>query len=329
MNRMFTIVILVSLLIMQPAITVASVTGPFSLEKDRTLIDQSGRKIELGRPFTRIISLYGAHTENLLHLGLGPEIIGVTKLDQSQEKASGIAIFSYHDDPEKYLAAKPDLVLIRPMIDRGYAKLMQRLERSGITVVSIQPRNVKELYQYWIILGALTGTDLEATKMLKRFQQAVKEYRVLAGSIENRKRVYFEAMHKNMKTFSSGSMADFVLKTAGGINIADDGIPSRGTNIAIYGKEKILSRANEIDVFLAQTGAMNRPSIETIRNEPGFSAIKAIKNNEIYIIDEQIVSRPTMRLLQGIHQIGSILYPDQYGEERDEILRKAMRPWIR
>jgi len=77
------------------------------------------------------------------------------------------------------------------------------------------------------------------------------------------------------------------------------------------------------------TGAMNRPSIEIIQNEPGFSAIKAIKNNEIYIIDEQIVSRPTMRLLQGIHQIGNILYPDQYGEERDEILGKAMRPWIR
>lgn len=329
MKRMFTVVILVPLLFMQPATSGASVTGPFSLEKDRTLIDQSGRKIELGRPFSRIISLYGAHTENLFHLGLGPEIVGVTKLDQSQKKASGIAIFSYHDDPEKYLAAKPDLVLIRPMIDRGYAKLMRRLEHSGITVVSIQPRNVKELYQYWVILGALTGTDLEAIKMLKRFQQAVKEYRVLAGSIKNRKRVYFEAMHKNMKTFSSGSMADFVLKAAGGINIADDGIPSRGTNIAIYGKEKIMSRANEIDVFLAQTGAMNRPSIEIIRNEPGFSAIKAIKNHEIYIIDEQIVSRPTMRLLQGIHQIGSILYPDQYAEERDEILRKAVRPWIR
>jgi iron complex transport system substrate-binding protein len=41
-----------------------------------------------------------------------------------------------------------------------------------------------------------------------------------------------------MKTFSSGSMADFILKTAGGINIAADGVPSQGTNIDVYGKER-------------------------------------------------------------------------------------------
>ena len=55
---------------------------------------------------------------------------------------------------------------------------------------------------------------------------------------------------------------------------------------------------------------MNRPTIQMIKKEPGFSAIRAVKNNEIYIIDEMIVSRPTMRLLNGIYEIGSKLYPD-------------------
>jgi len=304
----------------------AGVTGEFFLNENQTLTDQGGRTLEIRKPFTRIISLYGAHTENLFFLGLDREIIGVTRQDRSLKKAKSKPLFSYHDDPEKFLAARPDLVLIRPMVDRGYAKLMQRLEKSGIVVVSIQPKTIAHTYRYWSVLGALTGKKEASEQMIRAFRQAVREFRLISDSVRTKKRVYFEAMHKNMKTFTSGSMADFVLRTAGGINIADDGIPSRGTNIAIYGKERILSKANEIDVFLAQTGAMNQPTIQMIQNEPGFSVIKAVKQNEIYIVDEQIVSRPTMRLLHGIHQIGAMLYPELCGEKWDQILNKALKP---
>ena len=41
------------------------------------VVDRAGRRIEVGMPFCRIISLYGAHTENLFALGLDEEIIGV------------------------------------------------------------------------------------------------------------------------------------------------------------------------------------------------------------------------------------------------------------
>ena len=52
-----------------------------------------------------------------------------------------------------------------------------------------------------------------------------------------------------------------------------------------------------------------------IKDEPGFKAIKAVNNHQIYIIDEQIVSRPTLRLLEGIQQIGRILYPDVFDDD--------------
>ena len=92
-----------------------------------------------------------------------------------------------------------------------------------------------------------------------------------------------------MKTFSSGAMAMFALKTAGGVNVAKDAAPSRNTNIANYSKERILAKASIIDVFLAQTGIMNSVSIKQIKNEPGFRIIKAVKENQIYLIDENIV----------------------------------------
>ena len=75
-----------------------------------------------------------------------------------------------------------------------------------------------------------------------------------------------------------------------------------------------MSHAEEIDVYLAQRGAMNHAKIRRIKEEGGFSAIKAVSQGKIYIIDEKIVSRPTMRLLDGIYEIGRILYTSRFND---------------
>lgn len=287
-------------------------TGDFAIIGNQAFMDQNGREIHVASPFKRIISLYAAHTENLFALGAGDAVIGVSRSESYPPKALQRPRFSYHDDPEKFLAARPDLVLIRPMIDRGYFQLVSRLEKSGITVVSVQPGTVEEMYRYWRILGMLTGKDAAAGDMAARFQAETAAIRKKTAPITPKKRVYFEAIHRRMKTFSQDSMAIFALETAGGVNVAADAEPSRGTNIANYGKEKILSHAHEIDVYIAQHGAMNQPTVEEIRNEPGFNIIKAVREGDIHIIDEEIVSRPTMRLIEGIRTIGNMLYPDRF-----------------
>ena len=285
---------------------------PFSVLSPNVVRDQAGRKIEVKKPFKRIISLYGAHTENLFALGLDKEIIGVSTHEVYPPAATQKPTFSYHEGAEKFLAARPDLVLIRPMIDRGYAPLMDRLQRSGITVVSLQPGNVQEMFRYWKVLGVLAGKKQNAQMMIDVFKKTVSQLKEETKSIEDKKKVYFEAIHRRMKTFSPQSMAVFALKAAGGINVAADAQPVRGTNIAAYGKERILAHAREIDIYLAQYGAMNHVTKRDIETEPGFKAIKAVDNGDIHIISEMIVSRPTMRLLKGIFKIGRILYPTEF-----------------
>ena len=268
----------------------------------------------MSKPFTRIISLYGAHTENLYHLGLDNNIIGVSINDTFPSQVAEKPKFSYHDDPEKFLAFMPDLVLVRPMIDNGYPKLIARLEKSGITVVSLQPSGIEEMYDYWLKLGILTGREQYAKKMIQDFKIKIETIKTKTIGIKIKKKVYFQAIHTRMKTFTKGAMPIFALETAGGINVAWDAKASRNTNIAIYGKEQILEKASQIDVFLAQKGVMNAVSIELIKNEPGFGVIKAIKNNQIYLIDENIVSRPVPRLYKGIISIGTLLYPDIFNQ---------------
>ncbi len=319
-NKTILAIVLAVLVALPAAATAADRTA---LVSKTEFHDSHGRSIKVDKPFARIISLYPAHTENLFFLGLDEEIIGVSKSDDYPLAATGKKSYSTHDGPEKFLAAKPDLVLTRPMLDRGYAPLMERLEQFGVAVVSLQPSNVEQMFDYWRILGILTEKNESAEKMIETFQERLGKIRSMVARIEKdkRKKVYFEAIHSKMKTFSPDAMPIFALEEAGGINLAADADSVRNTNIAYFGKERILSLANEIDVYLAQSGAMNNPTIQTIRDEPGFSVIKAVKEGNIRLVDEKLVSRPTMRLLEGITEIGGILYPHVFTEAAvEEIL---------
>ncbi|MCB2185254.1 MAG: ABC transporter substrate-binding protein [Deltaproteobacteria bacterium] len=281
-------------------------------------VDDSGEAVTVTKPYTRVISLYPAHTENLLALGLGPELIGVSPGDEEDGSAGGRPVFSYRDDPERFLAAKPDLVLIRPMIAQGYPQLVARLRQFGVAVVSLQPHNQGELFEYWRRLGRLTGREAEARALAKRFAAESQAIAQQAAHIPpaKRPRVFFEAIHRKMKTFAPDSMAIYVLETAGGVNVAADATAVRGTNIASYGKERILAKGPEIDVYLAQTGPMNQVSVPEILNESGFAAIKAVRNHRVYLVEEALVSRPTPRLLTGMRLIQSFLYPKSAPEQK-------------
>lgn len=305
--RMKTIYLLLSFLTV--TLLIPGNSDALSLD-GKALTDNHGRRIGLHKPFTKIISLYGAHTENIFFLGAGTSLIGVSRNETYPESAKSKPVFSYHDDPEKFLAFAPDLVLIRPMIDRGYPQLVRRLEKSGITVLSLQPSTVADMFTYWTALGLICGKPEAAENMVKRFQEKTEQYRELTSAVDEKKQVYFESIHKKMKTFTPDSMAIFVLETAGGINVASDADQVRNTNIAYYGKERILSKAASIDVFLSQIGTMNQVDTDTIKNETGFGIIKAVRNGEIFFVEETIVSRPTFRLLEGIVATGSYLYPE-------------------
>ncbi len=305
--------------------THTGLAADFRIEDGNTVVDQGGRSLTVREPFKRIISLYGGHTENLFSLGLNSEIIGVSRHENYPPQALKKPVFSYREDPERFLAVRPDLVLIRPMIDRGYPQFVSMLENNGIAVMSLQPGNVEQMFTYWEILGLLGGKQQQAGEMIARFKAAVAEFRALTTGRVVKKGVYFEAIHSKMKTFTPDSMAVFVLEVAGGLNIAADADQVRNTNIAYYGKERLLSHGREIDVYLAQSGAMNKPTKDLIINEPGFRAIKAVAAGEIYLIDEQIVSRPTMRLLDGIYLIGNILYPANFDGAALTILNRAKK----
>jgi iron complex transport system substrate-binding protein len=283
---------------------------PAQAESVKSIIDSSGQTVNVSKPFTRIISLYSAHTENLCSLGAEELLVGISRSDDFPPSITNKPRFSYREDPEKFIALQPDLVLVRPMIERSYPQFIDKLKQAGIVVVSLQPNGVEEMFDYWENLGILVGKEAAAEEMIAAFNSRLQ---LIQDSLKNvkadlRPKVYFQSIHSKMKTFAKESIGVFVLEQAGGINIAAEAEQVRGTNIAYFGKEQLLSLGSEIDIFLAQHGIMNPVNLDIIMKEPGFGAIKAIRNGQVYFIEEALVSRPTLRILDGIEQLNALFY---------------------
>jgi len=273
--------------------------------------DDVGTTFFFEKPYTRIISLYAAHTENLFNLKADDQIIGVSRTEDYPSHALEKPAFGTRDGVEKFLAAKPDLILIRPMQRRGYPKLWAALERNGIRVLALQPNTIDEMYGYWRTLGRLTGREMESERMVEEFKERLVFCKQRLERLPKKERpgVFFESIHRKLSTFSPGSMPIFVMEMAGGRNVAYDARPRHGTNIASYGLERLLSKSAHIDVYLAQYGPMNKIEIKRIMNGPASSRIKAVRDRNVFLVDEHIVARPTMRLLTGIEVIHRLLHP--------------------
>lgn len=220
------------------------------------IISESGKIIDLTKPHTRIISLYGAHTDVLMNIGAEKNLVGVDKSSADL----GIEVFSYKDSVEKFISAKPDLILIRPMIRDRFSGLIRSLKNANLTVVTIKPTKFEELDNYWLILGKLSGREKEAIQYTDNFHMNLTKLKKKADSIpiKERKTVFFEARHKTNQTTSLDGIPAYILKVLDINNIAYDATPTKkGSSVADFPKELLLARGEKIDVYLAQYGAMN------------------------------------------------------------------------
>jgi iron complex transport system substrate-binding protein len=263
-------------------------------------------------PRPRIISLYAAHTEILLRLGARDNLVGVSRQETYQgpetEGWTAPPAFAAGDDVEKFLAAKPDLVLLRPM-HLANRPLIAALQQAGIKIKALQVLKSGELYQYWRDLGALVGRGGEAENMIGEFDHQTAAYYEAASRRPDREKpgIFLEALHDQIKTFTPDSLPVWLVELAGGRNAAGDARPqAAGLIIADYGPERLLAKAGEVDIFISQSGPMNNAPLDLIKKRRLYQPLRAFKEGRVYKISEAVLARPTPSLLEGLKEISAL-----------------------
>lgn len=302
------LILMLCLLLISCGAWAENMPDPTMLPMPIRFTDARGKEIVLAEPAGRIVSLYSAHTENLFALGAGDRLIGVSNSEVYPEEALLLPVYHYREDPEKVIAAMPDLVLVRPMIERVAPEYIEALERAGITVASLYPDTAEEFDSYIRTLALITNTQQRAEELLAdrtaridAITQSIKDIEPVS--------VFVETSADPLRTLTADALAAVNVRLAGGELIASDVDENPGSSMVEYPIEKLIEKADRIDVYIAQKGGMNKAvTLEDIYCRPGYLAIKAIQNGHILIIDEKLIASPTFRQLDGIELLSEIFH---------------------
>ena len=252
----------------------------------------------------RIVSLAPSNTEVVYVLGLGDALVGDTEYcdyppeAKTKPKVGGFA----NIDLEKVVGLNPDLVLASSI----HAKtVVPELEKRGITVVVVEPKNVDDVLAKLTFVGKLTGATENAAKLTTQLKSRIDAVATKVATAKVKPRVFYE-IDKNLYTPGPGSFIDDMIVKAGGVNIAADAKNS----YAQLSPEVIIAQDPQI-ILLGDMNFGETP--DKVKARAGWANITAVKTGRIVpIMDEDVIARPGPRIVEGLEFIARALHPDLF-----------------
>ena len=274
-----------------------------------TLTDGLNRAVTLHGPAQRIVSLAPSNTELLYEVGAGAQVIG--RDDFSDFPAEAKALPSVGGSMGNYnlaaiTALKPDLVLAAQINTPDQVKSLEDL---GLTVFYLNnPNHLVDLYQNLQTVGTLTGKTDQATALIQSLQRRIQTLIDKLPTITNHYKVYYELDATDPTrpfTAGPGSYINIILETAGDQNIG----ATLGSPYASISSEEVIKQNPD---FILLGDVAYGVTIDSVMQRPGWSAINAVKNKHVFVFDDNIVNRPTARIVDAIELLARILHPDVF-----------------
>ena len=279
--------------------------------KDLLLTDETGRKVKIPYPAKRIISLAPSITEILFALGLNEEIAAITNFCDHPEAAlrkPKIGGF-VNPDTEKIVSLKPDLIIgIR---DGNRMDTVDRLSDFGFPVYLIDPKGFDGVMETIKNIGDVVGREKESRRMIKDMVDKREKIIGLTQSLPKPK-VFFQVGDLPLITVGKGTLADDLIRLAGGRSISENELVSYPS----YTIETILAKAPEIIIMSSMESKKNHTNL--IKKWKDWKSIPAVKMNAIHVIDSNIVDRPTPRIIEGLEAMVRIIHPEVLKEKTAE-----------
>ncbi len=277
--------------------------------------DDFGFKVIVKKYPHRIVSLAPSNTEILFALGLGNRVVGVTdycdyppkavKLKE-EGKIKSIGGFSTVN-VEKVVALKPDLVVAA--YGNGLGNI-EAIKRFGIPVICFNPKSLRDVMRDIWILGVVTGTERNATKLIRFMEEKIKRVEEIVSHAKTRPRVVHILWNDPIWVSGRGTFVDELIRLAGGENA----VKKKGW--IVISKEELL-RLNP-DVIIVNSGNGMSPKgknvlYDWLMHDKILSRLKAVRNGRVYVIDADIVSRPSYRLVYALEEFAKFIHPELFG----------------
>ena len=248
-----------------------------------------------------------SNTEILFAIGAGSQVVGRDEFSDYPAEAKALPSiggsmgqYSY----EQVAALKPDLVLASGI---NTPEQVKALEDLGLTVFYLgNPSTLEELY-----------ANLETRRPVDRARdrsrgagrdcsrRRVKAVDDKLADVTDKPVVFYEidASDPNKPyTTGPGTFIDLLIARAGGQNLP--GLTDAYPQVSL---EQIVL-ANPAIILLGDAFYGTTP--EAVAGRPGWSEIAAVKNNRVLPFDDNLVSRPGPRLVDGLEALAQAIHPE-------------------
>lgn len=253
----------------------------------------------------RIVSLAPNLTEILFALGLGEQIVAVSNdSDYPPEAANQKKIGTFwQPSTEAIIACKPDLVVT--LWFEQQKAVADSLERLGYRILTLKIEKIDELLTAIQKIGIVTKCQLQADQLLNKLKGQLNDLQLRLGSA-NKVKVLWVVQVEPLRIAGRDTFINELIKLAGGENAIGDTLqqyPPIGTEeILTYGAEVIIQSA-------MGTGDMAEQQKAAEKFWSSWKNVSAVKNNRIYVVEPDTVTRLGPRLYEGVELIARCLHP--------------------
>lgn len=274
-----------------------------------TFTDAAGKEITIEEKPENIVSLVPSNTEILY--ALGATAVGVSENDNYPEEVLDVEkVAGMELDVEKIVSLDPDLVLAHGMVANMWESGLQQLEDSDITVVVIHnATGFDETYDTIAMIGQAVGANEEAEQLIEEMKSSLESIKEKASEIsdDDKKTVFIElGPAPDLFTSGKGTYMDEMLEVINAENVVTE------ENDWIQISEEQVLELNPDAIVLTYNFIENAP--EEVYAREAWQDITAVKEKQVYEVNEDLVSRQGPRVVEGVEELAKAIYPEVFGE---------------
>jgi iron complex transport system substrate-binding protein len=284
-------------------VTLFILQGTINNSCGETYTDAVGREVVIDHAPSRIVPLAPSLTEILYYLGLGDKVVGVTSYSYYPPEAlKKPKVGSYIDlNIEKIITLGPDLVIGTK--DGNNPGIVDLLEQAKIPTYIVNPRNVVEVIDTIRIIGSLCGVGEKADRLAQGLKARFD--RIKKG-VETQKKplVFLQINLHPIMTVNRNTFHHDIITLAGGINMAADSSISY-PRISI---EEVINKKPEVLIIssMERGGEFEKARQEWLK----WTSIPAARDGKVYLIDSDLIDRPSPRIIDGIEAMAKLIHPE-------------------
>lgn len=252
-----------------------------------TVLDDLGREVVLAEPASRIVSLAPHLTEMLFALGVGDRIVATVRYSDYPAAAQSIQRLgdAFSVNVEAVLALDPGIVFAWQT--GGAGRALERLEALGVPVYYNEAPRLDDIGSSVLRIGELVGQKEKGEKLASVFADGIESLRAQAG--QGKVTVFFQISDQGLYTVNGDHLIGQAINVCGGQNL----FGALSTPVPLVSKEAVLAGQPDLVLITRVPGSPPSPWVQTWRALDGFDA-------EIVDIDPNLISRPGLRMLDGI-----------------------------